>query len=312
MVIPNNKPTRRRAFTLIELLVVISIIALLIAILLPALGAARESARDSVCKSNQKQAGIGMANWATDNKNNLAGPNTAGRDITLNSGNYDWADETAVTQPTQNLDWISPTMGDNLGLSKNRAERMVEIFTDEFRCPTNIEVYDDEFGSFPISGTGIAYSSYTAALAFHQVPDAVANGLISPGDTPWSGTLVHRGSYRPNIDKVGQPSEKVYAQEGARFWNGTDMTFNGFLKQDDGGNFMAYGPTLPVNGDPITYTSGQYSEESERFAFRHKSAMNIVHFDGHVESFSTKDGLDPENVGRWLPRGSRYFGTTYD
>lgn len=57
-----------RAFTLIELLVVISIIALLIAILLPALSAARRSAMVSQCLSRQKQIGIGVYAYATDNK----------------------------------------------------------------------------------------------------------------------------------------------------------------------------------------------------------------------------------------------------
>jgi len=51
---------------LIELLVVISIIALLIAILLPALGAARSAARATICLSNLRQQGIGIAAYTND------------------------------------------------------------------------------------------------------------------------------------------------------------------------------------------------------------------------------------------------------
>lgn len=55
------------AFTLIELLVVISIIALLIAILLPALQQARNTARTISCLSNQRQVGVLLNVYATDN-----------------------------------------------------------------------------------------------------------------------------------------------------------------------------------------------------------------------------------------------------
>lgn len=58
---------RRRAFTLIELLVVIAIIALVIGIILPSLRTAREAARATMCLNNQRQIGIAITQYATEN-----------------------------------------------------------------------------------------------------------------------------------------------------------------------------------------------------------------------------------------------------
>ncbi len=61
----------RRGFTLIELLVVIAIIGLLVSILLPSLSNAKALARSAVCRSNLRNAGLGMATYQNEQRDAL-------------------------------------------------------------------------------------------------------------------------------------------------------------------------------------------------------------------------------------------------
>lgn len=59
-------------FTLIELLTVIAIIGILAAILIPVTARVRDQARTAACKSNQRQAGLGLLMLAGDQNGHLA------------------------------------------------------------------------------------------------------------------------------------------------------------------------------------------------------------------------------------------------
>jgi len=61
-----KKQGASRVFTLVELLVVCAVIILLMSLLFPALSKAREKTRQTVCASNMKQFGIGMALYSGD------------------------------------------------------------------------------------------------------------------------------------------------------------------------------------------------------------------------------------------------------
>src|SRR5450631_2495789 len=61
----------KKGFTLIELLVVIAIIAILAAILFPVFAKVREKARQTACLSNEKQLGLGFAQYVQDYDENF-------------------------------------------------------------------------------------------------------------------------------------------------------------------------------------------------------------------------------------------------
>jgi prepilin-type N-terminal cleavage/methylation domain-containing protein/prepilin-type processing-associated H-X9-DG protein len=68
---PRHPSVRRRGFTLIELLVVIAIIAILAAMLLPVLGMAKEKGKRAKCMGNQRQIGVALQMYSSDNQDKL-------------------------------------------------------------------------------------------------------------------------------------------------------------------------------------------------------------------------------------------------
>ena len=324
----NRKTAECKAFTLIELLVVITVIALLVSILMPALGKAKESARKVVCMSNGKQMGIAVQMFTSESNGMLPGPNTTG----LNQTIYD-----KPNAPTQNTDWMSPLLGKELGLPIDKDERLVRLCNNDMACPSNRTKYDYLYdggsnydgmiGNYRVQE--ITQFSYSAALAFLTYP-AGSKPRPYVTDSEYANASVPN-NYVPKYDKIGRPAQKVFAMEGSRYLDSSSMevSINTLEWQDDGGNFVCYGPTTPIiggsgGGDPFRLNKNQVGanefemsvvEGTEKYAYRHKTngkpSMDLVFYDGHVSHRTYDQTLD---ISMYWPRGTevRNGAATFD
>ncbi len=304
-------------FTLIELLVVIAIIALLVAILLPSLSQAKELMRRAACGVHLSAAGKARALYGSEFDGWLAGPNTSGRELTRFGGMNKIQDvNTSGTTPIQNMDWASPTLGLTLGFPNNDVARLVQILGTDLRCPSNEQTYDycwpdDETELAGIPVNEIRYSSYSAALAFH----VLGSGKVeNHSDIVNSRTGIVRVPeyYLPQMENVGSPSDKVYVLEGARYYNGAEVSLNNVQRQIAGGNFMLYGPPTPMGGDPHRPNNDlTLRPENTDYAWRHDESMNLLFYDGHCENMNAVESM---KTSYYWPTGSEIInsGSTFD
>jgi prepilin-type processing-associated H-X9-DG protein len=152
----------------------------------------------------------------------------------------------------------------------------------------------------------LSYSSYSATLAFHMYPSegqGQPSVLRSVGKvvTDWeiyNAINISRG-YSPKMTLIGSPSKKIFVTEGARYFDPTQGTsFNDFQYQDEGGNFMLFGPAMLRTGDPYLLDKTdinnlKLTQDAKRLAYRHNNRINVVFFDGHCDAFDLQESLKP-------------------
>jgi prepilin-type N-terminal cleavage/methylation domain-containing protein/prepilin-type processing-associated H-X9-DG protein len=124
-----------RGFTLIELLVVIAIIAILAAILMPVLASAQEKAKRISCLNNERQVGLAMQMYGSDNKGMIPYPN----------GNITKDFDNPFT-PMNPLAGFRPYLGANGLITANHP---VKVYV----CPTALPHPSSTYAPSPYSST---------------------------------------------------------------------------------------------------------------------------------------------------------------
>jgi len=319
------KRKHNAAFTLVELLVVVSIIALLVSILLPSLQRARDQAKMVKCMAHQGGLAKAALTYVSEENDWIPGsPGTTGSAIL----GKNWGAANVVDlprSPVQTYDWSGPLAAVQMSmpLNQNRVERWKELISGPFECPSNRFVAEswnvsDPSGVFPNQKL-VSYNMLRNMLYWENGDDApeIGDGSYNLTRTiPDLATL--EAGYKPQLPRLGNPSEKVFISDGSRFVDdlpdgGVRLDFDVDWAAQHGGAFANGGPT----GQPQYARSFRQDEPAKIFSYRPRkgrksnakesskpdNANGLVasHWDGHAEWISANKSRIPN---RWWPKGS--------
>lgn len=312
-IIRRGNRVRSGGFSLIELLVVLAIILLLLALLLSGLNSARERTRAVVCAANLRQIGIAASCYAEKHGGWLVGsPNTSGNGARPGFAAGDYTDTVNPRHvPALHVfDWASPLLTE-MGIrppadTKDRYRAAVE---GPMQCPGNQRL-TGPVNVAPMRNLipeRIPAPSYATSRFFLYVSEANRTGSVR-GTLWWSSTCIP-DYYLPRLDRLRRPATKAWLAD-AHVVSKTQ----GQISNANWG-FSSQGAWRSNERDPgpVVYRGNFLREE----IWRHRGAINILAFDGHVESqreARDQNGLErsKNNIGQdarkanwWFPSGTQ-------
>jgi prepilin-type N-terminal cleavage/methylation domain-containing protein/prepilin-type processing-associated H-X9-DG protein len=259
--------TIRKAFTLVELLVVVSIIALLISILLPALNTAREVTEKTICATNLRSITAAVLQYAADHDGILMPAVIepgAGGDFDATGDIYSniLVREEYVTAPNANNGLDEGTQG------------------SLFRCPEGLV------------GENVRY---LPAEGPHTTPDHFSFTYL-PGEADESGATL--------IGEVAVPTWYMLAAGNHPNWSFRHVSradrwdsLHNISAVRAPGRQVVVSETPSLNATPPGWRPGRMAGRHAPFVNDGRDAdANFGFFDGHVDSFTTRDWYEGMEV----------------
>ncbi|MEZ6235108.1 MAG: DUF1559 domain-containing protein [Phycisphaerales bacterium] len=273
----------RPAFTLIELLVVIAIIALLIGIILPSLAGVREAGRSAICLSNQRQIGIAITQYSTENTDWV--PRESGG-VGFVAGSPPSPPGFPALHPRYRMPWAfaaRPFLDSRFTWDS--------LTTDFYR---SIQMYKDP--SRPVE----SHQSNSPALAgvvghqIHYVVNGV--GFGAPSNWPWPN--LGDTDYKPmtRLPRLPRPDQVMYLADYGEDDQGLNWnTAYGSPNEINIAIFYDVRERAHVSGNPLTLRVAPN---------RHRTGANAVFHDLHAawqraEEYTKIENWDDADRNWW-------------
>ncbi|MHC4442018.1 MAG: type II secretion system protein [Planctomycetota bacterium] len=289
-----------KGFTLIEILVVVAIIALLIAVLLPSLAAAREQTRSAVCGQHLRQIGIAGSAYVNIHKGWLVGsPYTSGNGARSGFPDGQYQSDPNHYPALHLFDWANPLLYVvSAGPPVEFKQRYAAAVGETFSCPANRRIvgpvkHPALKNLIPADARAPSYATSRYFMFLGQ-----ATRAKQKEETLFMTKKCLPPDYLPKLDRIKYPQKKAFLAD-AHVVSSTD----GELSNANWG-FASQGAWRKLKKDgPFNYRGAFLKDQ----IWRHRGAINILAFDGHVQRQTEGDSTARNGFGEKARKACWWF-----